>query len=713
MITNRLCLRDLEETTEMDITDILGGPARVNSHTIASPETQLLIRIREEGFNPPENLVMDGHIHRFSTNGKKDDDAGWYVAYSDGVPSGKFGDWRSGEEYSFRANIGRQLTMVEELAVKKRMEDAKKEREAELNKKHEQAAVTVQAIWDNCQEADPRHPYLVRKGVKPHGIRMDSKGTLLLPLLNAEGTLATVQYITIDGEKKYHPGGQAGGSGWWLGNLDGAQKVYIAEGFATAATIFEETGRPVVIAYSAGNLMAMGKMVREMLPKAAITFVADNDNPNPKTGENTGIVKAQKAAEAIGAIVVYPPEVGMDAIDYRANGGNLNELLGENRKRMISADELTGQPEPIRWLVKGWVQEKALVMVHGPSGSGKSFVVIDWMCSLASGIGSWMGLPVKQGEIIYLCGEGYHGLRGRLMAWKVAHKVEDLGPFKISERAYDLDNLSELNEVIEIIMDSGIKPCMIVIDTLNRFMRGDENSAQDTRAFLDACSTMMHEFDCTVLIVHHTGLNQEAQDRARGSSAWKGAMDIEISVKPEGKGKFTLSQMKNKDGELVTPMSLELEPVALPGWVDEYGEQVTSAVVTEGQEEIKPLDRKLQEHLRGLEAAWEFCGKEVQDSKLFINRKAWQEYLIKEKSLTSDNARKKLSNDSSYLAGNLIKEGIIKKVEDGFIIVDGAESSFIRLRNQGTFKSTPACDKDVISQISQDDVEYKQPSLPL
>jgi len=713
MITNRLCLRDLGDAAKMDIKQIFGGPFRVDSNTIASPEVQLLIRMREEGFNPPENIVMDGRIHRFPTNSKRDDDAGWYVAYSDGVPSGKFGDWRSGEEYSFRANIGRQLTMIEELAIKKRMDDAKKEREAELNKKHEQAAVTVQTLWDNCQDADPRHPYLVRKGVKPHGIKMDSNGTLLLPLLNVEGTLATVQYITIDGEKKYHPGGQAGGCGWWLGNLENAQKVYIAEGFATAATIFEETGRPVVIAYSAGNLMAMGKMIRGLLPKAVITFVADNDNPNPKTGENTGVVKAQKAAEAIGAIVVYPPEVGTDANDYCANGGNLKELLGENRIRMISANKLTEQPAPIRWLVKGWVQEKAMVMVHGPSGCGKSFVVIDWMCSLASGIGSWMGLPVKQGEIIYLCGEGHHGLRGRLKAWKVAHKVEDLGPFKISERAYDLDNLSELNEIIEIITDSGIKPSMIVIDTLNRFMSGDENSAQDTRAFLDACSTLMHEFDCAMIIVHHTGLNQEAQDRARGSSAWKGALDIEISVKPEGKGKFTLSQMKNKDGELVTPMSLELESVPLPGWFDEYGEQVTSAVVVEGQETLKHIDHKKQEDLREVKSAWEYCGKEFLGNDPFINRKAWEKYLTKVKSLTNTNARKILSNDPKYLVGKMIEGGSLERLKDGFIIVDSITSSVMKITNPGKFKPTPACDNDVISQISQDDVEYEQPSLPL
>lgn len=663
----------------MKIAEIFEG--RFNPREVSSPEVQLLLRMREEGFNPPENLVLDGCIHRFSTNGKKDDDAGWYVAYGDGVPSGKFGDWRSGEEFSFRANIGRQLTMVEELAVKKRMDDAKKEREAELNKKHEQAAVTVQTIWDNCQDADPRHPYLVRKGVKPHGIRMTSEGTLLLPLLNAEGTLATVQYITMDGEKKYHPGGQAGGSGWWLGNLDGAQKVYIAEGFATAATIFEETGRPVVIAYSAGNLAAMGKMVREMLPKAAITFVADNDNPNPKTGENTGIVKAQKAAESVGASVVYPPEVGTDANDYRTNGGNLKELLGECRKRMMFARELTVQPAPIRWLVKGWVQEKALVMVHGPSGSGKSFVVIDWMCSIASGAGSWMGLPVKQGDVIYLCGEGHHGLRGRLAAWQVAHGIEDVGPLVVSDGPSDLDNLSQLNTVVQDIVDTGVTPSMIVIDTLNRFMSGDENSAQDTRAFLGACMTLMHEFDCTVLIVHHTGLNQDAQGRARGSSAWKGALDMEISVRPEGQGKLSLLQVKNKDGEPKEPIRLELESVIIPDWFDEEGEPISSAVVIDDLLPREKQSPQTQEDIHEMMEVWEETGKQMRDGKPIIKRADWREYLVNKKGQSVNSARQTLKAKGKLIITRLIKEHIIEVDDLCFEVVDQECITHMRILN--------------------------------
>ncbi|NBK26068.1 MAG: hypothetical protein EOM68_29140, partial [Spirochaetia bacterium] len=392
------------------------------------------------------------------------------------------------------------------------------------------------------------HPYLVRKDVRPNGIRMAKDGRLVLPLYDADGMMSTVQYINDEGKKLYLPGGATGGCGWMLGDLSNASKVYLAEGFATAASIFEETGRPVGIAYSAGNLPAMAQILRSYSPDANIIIVADNDFPNKNTGVTIGLVKATEASKLVGCNVVMPPEVGHDANDFRLAGGSLKELLGEARKRMICADDLTSMPSPISWLVKGWVQNKAMIMVHGPSGSGKSFVVLDWMCTIASGKGQWLGKRTKTGDVIYLCGEGHHGLRARAKAWKIDHNVGLIGNLLVSTGASDLDKLGDLNQVVQDIVDTGVKPKLIVIDTLNRFMSGDENSAKDTRAFLDACSQLMLSFDCSVLIIHHTGLNQEAQGRARGSSAWKGAMDIEISVKPTSDG-LVLSMTKSKDTE--------------------------------------------------------------------------------------------------------------------------------------------------------------------
>jgi putative DNA primase/helicase len=71
-----------------------------------------------------------------------------------------------------------------------------------------------------------------------------------------------------------------------------------------------------------------------------------------------------------------------------------------------------------------------------------------------------------------------------------------------------------------------------VVDTLHRFLDGDENSATDAKTMLDACSALIQEFACSVILIHHTGVSSEAQHRGRGSSAWRGALDIEISVVP-------------------------------------------------------------------------------------------------------------------------------------------------------------------------------------
>jgi putative DNA primase/helicase len=66
---------------------------------------------------------------------------------------------------------------------------------------------------------------------------------------------------TVEGEKKYHPGGEAKGKYWMIGDLDGP--LFIAEGFATAATITRPQTCAVAIAFSAGNLVSVTGTMRE------------------------------------------------------------------------------------------------------------------------------------------------------------------------------------------------------------------------------------------------------------------------------------------------------------------------------------------------------------------------------------------------------------------------------------------------------------------
>lgn len=667
-----------------DLSKILGGawsppPEKV----LASPEDQLRQAIINAGLTPPAEIILDGKLRRFNsgTKGKPGKDvAGYVVAYGDGVPAGVFGCWRQDTRYVWRADIGRQLTAAEEMANVRRMAELKAIRDEELKKLREAVSDTVEAIWSECMAAHSDHPYLSRKGVGAHGSRVTGDGRLVLPLFDEDGSLSTLQYIDHEGGKLYHSGGATGGKFWMLGSMDEPGTLYIAEGFATAATIHEVSKRPCVVAYSASNLVPITQIFREKYGATqSIVIVADNDQ------SGVGQRYAEQACAKYGARMVIPPILG-DANDYVQAGHDLVTLLNPPVEDwLIAADSFCEKPAPISWLVKHWLQDRALIMVHGPSGGGKTFVVLDWCLRMAANHTDWMGHKVKSGNIVYLAGEGHHGLRGRVAAWKHHHQAEKLNMW-LSKNGCDLNTPEGYMKVSEQIQLLQEKPQLIVVDTLHRFLQGDENSAQDAKTMLDACNSLMQQFDCSVLLVHHTGVSEEAQHRARGSSAWRGALDIEISVIP-AKDEFPMQlvQRKSKDAEIAKNVFLSLQQVTIPGWVDEDNEPVTSAVIIQSAEIKVPTkkDSKIDSHRKTFENAWWASGAEEREGLPYLSRSA-----LKDKLLSDGNAERTVKNmiNPSYsdkLIGMLIQAHQIQPFEHGWIFVDQMQSSAMLMRKNG------------------------------
>jgi hypothetical protein len=192
----------------------------------------------------------------------------------------------------------------------------------------------------------------------------------------------------------------------------------------------------------------------------------------------------------------------------------------------------------------------------------------------------------------------------------------------LSREGCDLNTKEGLQHVIDHIRGLNHQPDVIVVDTLHRFLKGDENSAQDAKTMLDACAHLMRGFGCAVILVHHTGVSEEAQHRARGSSAWRGALDIEISVVPGDNGFLRLVQRKSKDAELKPPMNGKLEAVTLAGWVDEDGEAVTSAVLVEAPPEPKEASGAIHHHQKLFSRAWVEGGKILFGEDPFVARDA-------------------------------------------------------------------------------------------
>ena len=666
-----------------DLSNILGGPwSPPPQKHVDAPDIQLKDAMIGAGLKPPDAISLDGKLHRFNsgTKGEKGHDKpGWYVAFSDGVPAGRFGCWRSGFESSWKADIGRSLTPVEEMAQSRRLAEAKTQRDAEVKKSREVAANTVDLIWSQAGAASPEHPYLQRKGIKAHGARITGDGRLMVPLYNSDGELSSIQYIDHAGGKLYHPGGQTGSMYWMVGSMDEATTLYIAEGFATAATIAEVTGQPCAVAYSASNLVPVTGILKEGHPTLDICIVADHD------ASGVGQRYAEQASAKYGVRMTTPPVPG-DANDYVQAGHDLALLLKPvvATDYLIHADGFSAQPAPISWLVKHWIQDKALVMVHGPSGGGKTFVTLDWMLHIASGKATWFGHKVRPGNMVYLAGEGHHGLRSRIAAWKHHNSVSSLNMW-VSKSGVDLNTAEGYLKVVEAIRALKIKPDVITVDTLHRFMAGDENSAQDAKTMLDACAALMQEFGCTVILVHHTGVSEEAQHRARGSSAWRGALDIEISVIPaKGDKSIEIVQRKSKDAEMAAPVYVDLESVAIPGWMDEDGEAVTSAVVVKGEvPESKQKDKSLG--FGDFEKAWWSSGAEERGGAPYLTKSVMRDWAVEHglqafpKSKEKGSRRNLIDGKAPYIT-KLIDAGLIEVHENGWIVIEPGMASGMMLK---------------------------------
>lgn len=87
--------------------------------------------IEATGLELPAEIHDDGKLHRFSTNGRCDDDSGWYVLYGDGIPAGSFGCWRTGLQSTWCAKSDREISDIERHAIRHRLNTARVQREAE------------------------------------------------------------------------------------------------------------------------------------------------------------------------------------------------------------------------------------------------------------------------------------------------------------------------------------------------------------------------------------------------------------------------------------------------------------------------------------------------------------------------------------------------------------------------------------------------------
>lgn len=271
--------------------------------------------------------VGDGALHRFHVPDDKQGTLnGWYVLYLDGLPSGAFGSWKTGETHTWSS---RQPASSTELhLIRQRMEQAKAQRQAERQRQQQQAADKARLLWSQSLPASPAHAYLVAKGVAAHGLRQ--RGQVLLVPLYANGQLVNLQFIQPDGSKRFLSGGRLKGCCSPIGNPDPSQRFLVCEGWATGATLHQNTGNTTLCAMTANNLEAVAVALRNQFPAAEILICGDDDRRTPGNPGRKAARGAAVAANARYCFPVWPVDAPQDLTDF-------NDLVCWQKRQGVNA----------------------------------------------------------------------------------------------------------------------------------------------------------------------------------------------------------------------------------------------------------------------------------------------------------------------------------------------------------------------------------------
>ncbi len=282
--------------------------------------------------------VMDGKQHRVDVEGdKKGRKSGMYIGHLDDYPAGFIRNHKSGEEIRWKASRPSSgMSQADRDAFRERIQRERDARDTERRRQEGVVAQQATAMWNRAQPARS-HPYLIRKGVAAHDVKVDRRNNLLIPMRDATGKIWSIQTIGQDGGKLYLKNGRKVGTHAVLGRAAPGSPIVIAEGYATAATLREVTGLPTIAAFDSGNLLEVAKAYRAADPTRPIIFASDNDHHLPRRDAplpNVGMEKASAAAEAVGGVLLLPTftpaDQGTDWNDYAAQHGRqaLRDTVG-------------------------------------------------------------------------------------------------------------------------------------------------------------------------------------------------------------------------------------------------------------------------------------------------------------------------------------------------------------------------------------------------
>ena len=497
-------------------------------------------------------LQITGEIVRVPVNelaGVKADSggqkSGFYVVNEvNGNYFAVYGNWKTGFEGRWSSVNSYTMSNAEREDLQRKLQEAKDRANETKKQRHNEMADKVKARFESYAKVF-EHEYLTNKRVKSYGLKQH-KDLLVVPVYSITGAIRSLQYINKNGEKRFASESEIKGNLFLVGSeikdLPNLDKIIIAEGYSTSATIYEATKIPVACVFSANFCLQFALNLRK-LTGARIIIALDNDE------SGVGEKKAQECARAVtNSCVRLPSEIGDYNDLYLKHGldkvkSELTESKFNIKKYAIR--NLIEKPEPQKFLVDSFIPLAKPGILASSGGVGKSLSLIQLAISIAKG-GTWWGKPIKEnGSSVIFCAEDD--------LTEIHHRIELLDPkgerFKHNNDVYVFP-VPDQKEPLILLKEEGITEQaqeiveelktidnlkLVAFDPLQAFTTASVSQSNEAGQLWGSyCAMISANIGCTTLTTHHINkqsITNDSDDPYSHKADIRGASSITDSVR--------------------------------------------------------------------------------------------------------------------------------------------------------------------------------------
>jgi len=301
----------------------------------------------------------------------------------------------------------------------------------------------------------------------------------------------------------------------------------------------------------------------------------------------------------------YPVDVSVSDFPLYIEGKRETETFSQNI--LTFAEFMAMEDTEIEWRVDRIFPSEGVGIIGSPAGYGKSWMLIDLAVEIARG-GQWLGhFDTTRGTVLYFDEESSLSL--------LKHRFKRvLGAKELIDSQLDIHlavgtgvcfNDPKYIEYVRALIKT-IKPAVVIIDSLIRVHRAEENSAKEMSRIFATIKDLVREGHCLFIFADHQrklgNFRSSGDQQLRGSTEKVAFIDTLLSLQRLS-GRLIVEHAKSRFAEPISDFVISIEDL-LPG---------TTTIAYQGDaEQTKKEDR--------LKKAFEFLDKVLPDDD-WISRK--------------------------------------------------------------------------------------------